>query len=71
MPTVALSAAVVLGIEGADLLAVAVIACLPTAQNLYPIAAGYDVLAGRVRSIVLLTTALSFRTALLAASLLD
>lgn len=70
MPAATLGAALLLGLEGQDLVAIVVIATLPTAQNIYAIAENYGVLGRRVRDIVLLSTAISFPAAFLAAGLL-
>ncbi|MFV0462511.1 MAG: AEC family transporter [Nostocoides sp.] len=69
-PLVATAAAVALGLSGPALLAVAVMSALPTAQNIYVIAARYDRATTLARDTILLTTGLSVPVIVIIALLL-
>ncbi|MGW9111726.1 AEC family transporter [Microbacterium sp. NPDC055683] len=70
LPAVSLSIGLAFGVGGDDLLALVLIAALPTAQNIYVIARAHGVLPSRVRAIVLATTVASLPVALAAVILL-
>lgn len=63
-PCLTLLAGVLLGLTGPDLLALVVIAALPTAQNLHAVAGSFGVKAGRIRDVILISTGLSLPAAL-------
>jgi predicted permease len=59
LPLTAFAAGVALGVTGTELLALAIIGALPVAQNLYALAHSYGAAPDAIRSIVILSTALS------------
>lgn len=63
-PSVTLLTALALGIAGNDLLALVVIAALPTAQNIYAIATTFGVRSEPLRDAILASTALSLPAAI-------
>ncbi|TQN28470.1 hypothetical protein FHX37_3815 [Haloactinospora alba] len=69
-PLVAWVAGILLGLDGASLFAVVVVAALPTAQNIFTYASRYDVATRMVRESVLLSTFLTVPVLLLLAVLL-
>lgn len=70
LPATTLAFGMLLGFDGLELLALVVIACLPSAQNMYAIASSYTSVGAVVRTIVLVTTVLACPLAVLAAGLL-
>lgn len=70
LPVATLASGMLLGVDGLELLALVVIACLPSAQNMYAIASSYTSVGAVVRTIVLVTTVLACPLAVAAAGLL-
>ncbi|QCR18176.1 AEC family transporter [Agrococcus sp. SGAir0287] len=70
LPLATLGFGLLLGFGGLELLALVVIACLPSAQNMYAIASSYTSVGAVTRTIVLTTTVLACPLAVLAAGLL-
>lgn len=70
LPLSTLGFGLLLGFDGLELLALVVIACLPSAQNMYAIASSYTSFGAVMRTIVLTTTVLACPLAVLAAGLL-
>lgn len=70
LPLSTLGFGLLLGFDGLDLLALVVIACLPSAQNMYAIASSYTSFGAVMRTIVLTTTVLACPLAVIAAGLL-
>ncbi len=70
LPVATLGFGLLLGFGGLELLALVVIACLPSAQNMYAIASSYTSFGAVVRTVVLTTTVLACPFAVLAAGLL-